>query len=416
MALGALVAVGALLVDVGDPVDVVDTMQRADWGWLALAIVVAFAANVAYAVALQGTVRTRLPLGPTTELQVAMSFSNLAVPAIGGQGMQVRFLQRLGVDLPSAVAAGGVLSGFGVLVAAFGCFGVALVVEPAHVDLSLIPTNGLLLLLVVLAVLLVLCRVRDRGIVPHQPVGPEPQLALEPEPWRPVVEAQLAVGAVIVAGDAGVGLLQSFDLEVGRTHVRRGYLHRPPERQTRHAGPGACWCTPTPRGRRRGSRRARARARRRPATDRRVLAEQSLPLAGCRPAPHSALLGQPVLVDLDGVVHRPGLAGLDRRGVAVDHVTRRGVPEEDALEAVLVVDVAPRRGQGEVANRMAHGPASSRRRMWAGGPPVATATPASTRASAVARRSAVSGCTRNLRLRRSRSVPVSDIGEREERA
>ncbi len=156
MALGALVAVGALLIDVGDPVDVVDTMRNADWGWLVLAIVVAFAANVAYAVALQGTVRRRLPLVPTTELQVAMSFSNLAVPAIGGQGMQVRFLQKLGVDLPSAVAAGGVLSGFGGLVAAFACFAVALVVEPARVDLSLIPTNGLLLALVIGAGLFVL--------------------------------------------------------------------------------------------------------------------------------------------------------------------------------------------------------------------------------------------------------------------
>ena len=155
MAVGALIAVGALLVDVGDPVDVVDTMRHADWGWLVLAIIVSFAANIAYAVALQGTVRTRLPLVPTTELQVAMSFSNLAVPAIGGQGMQVRFLQKLGVDLPSAVAAGGVLSGFGALVAALGCFAVALVVEPARVDLSLIPTNGLLLLLVIVAGLLV---------------------------------------------------------------------------------------------------------------------------------------------------------------------------------------------------------------------------------------------------------------------
>ncbi len=156
MALGAFVAVGALLVDVGDPVDVVNTMRTANWGWLLLAIVIAFAANVAYAVALQGTVRTRLPLVPTTELQVAMSFSNLAIPAIGGQGMQVRFLQKLGVDLPSAVAAGGVLSGFGGLVAALACFAVALVVEPARVDLSLIPTNGLLLLLLIAAGLLVL--------------------------------------------------------------------------------------------------------------------------------------------------------------------------------------------------------------------------------------------------------------------
>jgi undecaprenyl-diphosphatase len=156
MALGALVAAGALLIDVGDPVDVVDTMRHADWGWILFAIVVGFAANIAYAVALQGTVRTRLPLVATTELQVAMSFSNLAVPAIGGQGMQVRFLQKLGVDLASAVAAGGVLSSAGALVAAFVCFAVALVVEPARVDLSLIPTNGLLLLLVIAAGVLVL--------------------------------------------------------------------------------------------------------------------------------------------------------------------------------------------------------------------------------------------------------------------
>ena len=131
MALGTLVAVGALLTDVGDPTDVISTMRGADWGWILFAIVIALASNVAYAVALQGTVRVPLPLVPTTELQLAMSFSNLAVPAIGGQGMQVRFLQKLGVDLSSAIAAGGVLSAFGGLVAALGCFAVALIVEPA---------------------------------------------------------------------------------------------------------------------------------------------------------------------------------------------------------------------------------------------------------------------------------------------
>jgi uncharacterized membrane protein YbhN (UPF0104 family) len=63
--------------------------------------------------------------------------------------MQVRYLQKMGVDLSSAVAAGGVLSAFGGLVAAFGLFALALIVEPAHIDLSLIPTNGLLLLTVI---------------------------------------------------------------------------------------------------------------------------------------------------------------------------------------------------------------------------------------------------------------------------
>jgi len=156
MALGALVAVGALLVDVGDPTDVVDTMRHADWTWIALALVVSLSANVAYAVSLQGTVRVNLPIVPTTELQLGMSFSNLAVPAIGGQGMQIHFLQKLGVDLSSAVAAGGVLSSFGGLVAALGCFGVALAIEPARVDVSLVPTNGLLLLLLIVAALIVL--------------------------------------------------------------------------------------------------------------------------------------------------------------------------------------------------------------------------------------------------------------------
>jgi len=156
MALGALVAVGALLLDVGDPTQVVETMRDADWGWLAFALFISLAANVAYAIALQGTVMVRLPVVPTTELQLGMSFSNLAVPGIGGQGMQVRFLQKLGVDLSSAVAAGGVLSSFGALVAALGCFGVALLVEPASIDLSLIPTNGLFLALVIAATLFVL--------------------------------------------------------------------------------------------------------------------------------------------------------------------------------------------------------------------------------------------------------------------
>ncbi|HEX7521514.1 MAG TPA: lysylphosphatidylglycerol synthase domain-containing protein, partial [Acidimicrobiia bacterium] len=113
MAIGALVAVAALLADVGDPTEVWATMRNAQWSWLALAFALSLVANVAYAIGLQGTVPVRLPLWPTTEVQLGMSFSNLAIPAIGGQGMQVRFLQKMGVDLSSAVAAGGILSTVG---------------------------------------------------------------------------------------------------------------------------------------------------------------------------------------------------------------------------------------------------------------------------------------------------------------
>ncbi len=153
MALGALVAIAVLLDDVGDPREVWATVRSANWSWIAVAFVFSFASNVGFAVGLMGTVPLRLPLWPTTEVQIAMSFSNLAVPAVGGQGLQIRFLQRMGVDLASAVAAGGPLSAAGNLVAALGLFAVAIVIQPSHADFSLLPTTGLLeLMAIVVAV------------------------------------------------------------------------------------------------------------------------------------------------------------------------------------------------------------------------------------------------------------------------
>jgi undecaprenyl-diphosphatase len=149
MALGALVAAIFLLNQVGDPGEMWATVRNAEWGWILLAFVYSFASNVGFAIGLMGTVPITLPLWPTTELQIAMSFSNLAVPAVGGQGMQVRFLQKRGVDLSSAVAAGGILSIVGNLIAAAALFVLAVVVEPSRADFSLLPASGLLELTVI---------------------------------------------------------------------------------------------------------------------------------------------------------------------------------------------------------------------------------------------------------------------------
>jgi undecaprenyl-diphosphatase len=143
MAVGTLVAAAVLLDSVGDPSMVWSTLQQADWIWLAVAFVPSFASNVGFALGLEGTVPTWLPFWPTTELQVGMSFSNLAVPGIGGLGMQIRFLQRQGIELSSAIAAGGLLSTVGNLAAVLVLFVLALVLEPTRVNLSLLPTNGL---------------------------------------------------------------------------------------------------------------------------------------------------------------------------------------------------------------------------------------------------------------------------------
>jgi uncharacterized membrane protein YbhN (UPF0104 family)/tRNA A-37 threonylcarbamoyl transferase component Bud32 len=152
MALGGLVAIAVLLYEVGDPGEVWTTIRSASWSWIALAFLVSFASNIGFAIGLMGTVPLRLPLWPTTEVQVAMSFSNLAVPAVGGQGMQVRFLQKMGVDLASAVAAGGLLSSAGNLIAALALFVLAILIQPSRADFSLLPATGLVELVIAVVV------------------------------------------------------------------------------------------------------------------------------------------------------------------------------------------------------------------------------------------------------------------------
>ncbi|MDQ1432735.1 MAG: hypothetical protein QOF40_3337, partial [Actinomycetota bacterium] len=117
MAIGTLIAVFALLSQVGSPQELWDTITDADPIWLVIAMIISLLTNFATAIALMGTVPINLPLVRTAELQLSMSFSNLAVPAIGGMAAQIRFLQKQGVDLASAVASGGLLINVGNIVA-----------------------------------------------------------------------------------------------------------------------------------------------------------------------------------------------------------------------------------------------------------------------------------------------------------
>src|SRR5262249_36131795 len=57
---------------------------------------------------------------------------NLAVPAVGGNASQVRFLQKQGMDLAGAVASGGLLATAANLVAQLGLLIVALQLRPPH--------------------------------------------------------------------------------------------------------------------------------------------------------------------------------------------------------------------------------------------------------------------------------------------
>ena len=156
MAVGTLIAVFALLSQVGDPAEFWDTISSANWWWLTLALIISFGTNVATAVSLMGTVPIRLPLWRTSELQLSMSFSNLAVPAVGGMAAQIRFLQKQGCDLASAVASGAVLANAANIFTNILLLGVALVLSPTSIRTGQIPTSEIVdLVLVVIALLFI---------------------------------------------------------------------------------------------------------------------------------------------------------------------------------------------------------------------------------------------------------------------
>jgi uncharacterized membrane protein YbhN (UPF0104 family) len=156
MAIGTLIAVFALLSQVGSPQELWDTITDADPFWLVVAMVISLLTNFATAIALMGTVPINLPLVRTAELQLSMSFSNLAVPAIGGMAAQIRFLQKQGVDLASAVASGGLLINVGNIVAQVMLLGVALALSPTSIHTDPIPTQKIVTLVLIAILLIVL--------------------------------------------------------------------------------------------------------------------------------------------------------------------------------------------------------------------------------------------------------------------
>ena len=89
------------LADVGDSVA---ALRDANWGWLAVCIVMSGSTYVFSAVGLAGGVTGHLPLVPSVFASVASSFVNRVTPAnVGGMALNVRFMQKAGVDPPEAV-------------------------------------------------------------------------------------------------------------------------------------------------------------------------------------------------------------------------------------------------------------------------------------------------------------------------
>jgi membrane-associated phospholipid phosphatase/uncharacterized membrane protein YbhN (UPF0104 family) len=156
MAVGTLAAVIVMLTQLTAPGELWHALSTANVWWLILALAISMTTNVAFAIGLMGTTQLRLPLLAATEVQVGMSFSNLVMPVVGGAAMQIRFLQRQGASLATAIAAGGLLAALGSVVAQLPLFVIATAVTPDHFDLDNVsPLNGLESFLLVLLILTV---------------------------------------------------------------------------------------------------------------------------------------------------------------------------------------------------------------------------------------------------------------------
>jgi glycosyltransferase 2 family protein len=84
-------------------------LREAEVAWVVVALVLAQLALVGSGISVRGAVQTPLPLLPCVLLQSAIKFVNLTVPSSAGRiGMNLRFLQRIGVSRAQAAVAGAV--------------------------------------------------------------------------------------------------------------------------------------------------------------------------------------------------------------------------------------------------------------------------------------------------------------------
>jgi uncharacterized membrane protein YbhN (UPF0104 family)/tRNA A-37 threonylcarbamoyl transferase component Bud32 len=88
--------------------DIIQNVEDADWSWVPLAVVASVISYLGAGASLAGAVVPRLPGGPVMAAQLASSFaSKLAPSALGGMALNIRFLQKHGVERTPAVSAVG---------------------------------------------------------------------------------------------------------------------------------------------------------------------------------------------------------------------------------------------------------------------------------------------------------------------
>jgi glycosyltransferase 2 family protein len=236
-------AVHLLLPQVGELRQTLGAVQAARWNWLAAGLALSAASYLAAAVAQLGAVDQALALGRTTLVQVASTFANRLTPAgLGGMGLNVRYLQRAGIDRPAAVAAVATNTAAGALVHVLGLLVAAVLVGHTRLHASDIPRGWPVLVAlagVLAAVGLALWSPlgRRRLVFPAVRAGRELAAVLR----RPGRAAQLlggSVGVTLTYALTLAGCLAAFSVHVPLADTVAVYL----------AGAAVASVSPTPGG------------------------------------------------------------------------------------------------------------------------------------------------------------------------
>ncbi|WP_138731850.1 lysylphosphatidylglycerol synthase transmembrane domain-containing protein [Modestobacter excelsi] len=119
--IAVLAAVTYVLVpQLGDVPGIVDRVRGADWSWAPLILGMSALSYGGAAVSILGAVPDRLRLAPTLVTQLASSFASKLAPAgLGGMALNVRYLQKSGVDVAVATSGVGLDTVAGVVVHVF---------------------------------------------------------------------------------------------------------------------------------------------------------------------------------------------------------------------------------------------------------------------------------------------------------
>lgn len=109
--IGAAFLVYVLLSFVSNWSAISDALGRADWGYVPILLVLSALSYPAGAMSLLGAVPVRLPVVETNQVMLAQTYLNRFTPAnAGGMALRARYLQRHGLELPSAATSIGLTS------------------------------------------------------------------------------------------------------------------------------------------------------------------------------------------------------------------------------------------------------------------------------------------------------------------